>query len=212
MLVYLIRNKINGKGYVGQTIRSLEIRWKNHCQKNRVRTRMPISLAIQKYGPENFEVEVLEECASVKELNLAEVLWTLKLQTFWPKGYNLRAGGSKGHLSDELKRRIGQGNQGKKASTETRRKLSDSHKGIRQTAEARRKLSEYWKGRPRLNRRGVSTKGKSYELVSPEGEILRVESMRQFCRENGHSTSKMSELVNGKRAYYKGWKGRILAE
>lgn len=30
MIVYLIRNKLNGKGYVGQTIRSLEQRWPEH--------------------------------------------------------------------------------------------------------------------------------------------------------------------------------------
>ena len=37
MIVYLITNKITNKRYVGQTIHSLEARWKSHL-KNSIQT------------------------------------------------------------------------------------------------------------------------------------------------------------------------------
>jgi len=207
MLVYVIRNKVNGKCYVGQTVRSLEERWKAHCQDNRQRlTRMPIAAAIHKHGKENFEIEVLEECHSQVELNIAEVRWALELKAFWPTGYNLKAGGARGTTSKELRRRISEGSKGKKASEETRLKLSKSHLGHRHSAETLRKMSNYWKGRPRLNRRGRTTAYKNYELVSPTGEKLLVKNMREFCLEQQLSRFKMSEVVNGKRPSHKGWR------
>ena len=55
-IIYLIKNKINNKCYIGQTIRSLEKRWKEHCSKTGCSV---INTSIKKYLPDNFEVSIL---------------------------------------------------------------------------------------------------------------------------------------------------------
>ena len=58
MFVYIITNRINGKQYVGQTHKSIEQRFKKHCEEN-THKNMPIVKAIHKYGKENFDIHLL---------------------------------------------------------------------------------------------------------------------------------------------------------
>ena len=57
--VYKITNKLNNKIYIGQSV-NIERRWKEHICDNRKNSL--IHLAIQKYGKDNFDFEVIEEC------------------------------------------------------------------------------------------------------------------------------------------------------
>ena len=61
-LVYKITNKINGKIYIGETTRTLEQRWKEHClhAKNYEYGSL-LHAAIRKYGENNFIKEVIED-------------------------------------------------------------------------------------------------------------------------------------------------------
>lgn len=64
-IIYIIKNNINGKVYIGQTIQKLKDRWYRHCGKSGLsknELNMHIKRAIFKYGKENFTIEVLEEC------------------------------------------------------------------------------------------------------------------------------------------------------
>ena len=90
---------------------------------------------IGKYGEENFEFIILEEC-NVDDLNNKEIYYIqyYKKQNL---SYNLADGGEGGaflgkHLSEETKRKIGEKNRinmtGRKASDETRDKMSNSQK------------------------------------------------------------------------------------
>ena len=56
--IYLHRNKINNKVYIGQTIQSPEERWKNG---NGYKGCYYFYNAIQKYGWDNFEHIILEQ-------------------------------------------------------------------------------------------------------------------------------------------------------
>lgn len=61
--IYKIVNKINGKVYVGCTINSLEQRFYEHlyrCFKTDYKSKLYNS--IKKYGEENFEISLIEEC------------------------------------------------------------------------------------------------------------------------------------------------------
>lgn len=91
MIIYLATNNVNGKCYVGQTIRSLEARWKDHC---RTKDDNYFHNAIRKYGSENFTVKVLDTAETEQELDLKEIYWIKKLNTLSPNGYNLREGGN----------------------------------------------------------------------------------------------------------------------
>lgn len=91
--IYMIRNKINDKKYVGKTNFSIEKRWQEHCKdakKNR-KERRPLYNAILKYGEENFEIIELEECLP-EESSQREQYWIQQYNTF-VEGYNATKGG-----------------------------------------------------------------------------------------------------------------------
>src|SRR5699024_942578 len=85
--IYKIKNKINGKSYIGQSKR-ISRRWREH---KRGTEDSVISKAIKKYGEDNFIFEVIEPC-SVEELDAKEVFYIKKYETY-KKGYNMTIGG-----------------------------------------------------------------------------------------------------------------------
>lgn len=88
--IYVITNLINGKQYVGQTSRSIDTRYYEHCYDNR--STSAIHAAIVKYGVKNFKVEELEE-VDITEMDSKEQYWIAKLDTF-KNGYNKNIGGN----------------------------------------------------------------------------------------------------------------------
>ena len=69
--IYMHRNKINGKVYIGQTYKNPKDRWLNgNGYKNQVFYR-----AIEKYGWDNFEHIILEENLTQEEANKQEMYW-----------------------------------------------------------------------------------------------------------------------------------------
>lgn len=92
--IYLHRNKSNGKVYIGQTIQSIENRWKNG---NGYKPCTYFYKAIQKYGWENFDHIILEqnENWTQEELNNKEKEYILLFKANNPQfGYNICEGGS----------------------------------------------------------------------------------------------------------------------
>lgn len=101
MIIYLITNLVNGKLYVGQTIRSIEERWKNHTDD------IVVDRAIKKYGVKNFKIEQILSCSSQKELDFWENFLIKLLDTKNPNiGYNIKDGGASGAHSEETKKLI----------------------------------------------------------------------------------------------------------
>ena len=89
--IYKITNDINQKVYIGQTSRSIEIRWKEH-QRDIKRTNFeirPLYRAINKYGIEHFHIELIEETEYPNE---REKYWIEYYQSF-KNGYNATLGG-----------------------------------------------------------------------------------------------------------------------
>lgn len=89
MIIYKIANLINGKVYIGQTVRTLEVRTEEHKRHNRIL----IDKAIQKYGFDNFVVEVIDSATSIDELNQKERYWIAFFNCLAPIGYNQCMGG-----------------------------------------------------------------------------------------------------------------------
>lgn len=100
MIVYKITNTANGKLYVGQTTRSLRLRWNEHCRSNGCGIKL--KQAIKKYGKESFKIETIQICTSVEDLNNAEEYWIGKLRTV-ELGYNLESGGKNKIPSEETR-------------------------------------------------------------------------------------------------------------
>ena len=145
-VIYLRTNKVNGKKYVGQVItrrfKARQNKWKNPKYHYAGKA---INAARAKYGIEAFDFEILKECDD-KELDFWEKYYIKELNTKVPYGYNMTDGGDaswvKGkHLSEEWKRKIGEGNKGKKRSTELIRKIVEAHKGKHLSEEHKKKIS-----------------------------------------------------------------------
>lgn len=91
--VYVLRNLVNDKVYVGQT--------KNPCQRKsayffnaRKGSDKPLYRSIRKHGEENFLFEIIEECEDTL-INKKERYWVSHYDSFNSKnGYNLISGGN----------------------------------------------------------------------------------------------------------------------
>lgn len=86
--IYMITNKINGKRYIGKSVR-IERRFIEHRS---AKTNMAISKAIREYGPDGFTYEILELC-SEDMLDERESYWIDYYNTYSGNGYNAAPGG-----------------------------------------------------------------------------------------------------------------------
>lgn len=88
MEIYKITNKINGKVYIGQTIRPVEYRFNRHindAMRNKIDTHF--ARAIRKYGPDKWRLEIIDGAETQEELNQKEQYW-IRYYNSVEKGYN----------------------------------------------------------------------------------------------------------------------------
>ena len=98
--IYKITNKINQKIYIGQTAKTIEERFQEHiidAKKQDIKNR-PLYKAFNKYGIENFSIELIEECAN-EILSEREIYW-IKYFNSYHNGYNATLGGDGKTLFD----------------------------------------------------------------------------------------------------------------
>lgn len=89
--IYKIINDINDKVYVGMTNFSIEKRWAEHCRdsKKNSKENRPLYRAMNKYGIDHFQIQLIEETDSPQE---REKYWIEYFDSF-KKGYNATIGG-----------------------------------------------------------------------------------------------------------------------
>jgi group I intron endonuclease len=163
--IYIAKNVINGKGYIGQTIRAIKTRLKEH-RTGKSKGCRAFHGAIKKYGWENFKIDWYE-CPD-DELNKHEKWMVNLMGTLSPRGYNLReGGGSGGKWSEESKQRMIKSHLGKPKSVETKQKMSDGRRGEKnhnfgkpKSEETREKQSEAKLG----EKNSTSTRVYQYDL------------------------------------------------
>lgn len=88
--IYIIRNKINNKVYIGQTVQSIKIRFTNHIMASRIED-TKFYRAIRKHGEKNFYIELLEE-VPLEKLDEREIYWIKEFDSY-NNGYNSTLGG-----------------------------------------------------------------------------------------------------------------------
>lgn len=94
-IVYKTTHLDSGRIYVGQTTRPGNTSY--------LGTGLHITAAIQKYGKQAFQRETLCVCYSFEELNDRERYWITQLDTVYPKGFNISAGGQGCSTEDRFK-------------------------------------------------------------------------------------------------------------
>jgi group I intron endonuclease len=147
--IYGIKNIVNGKWYIGQTV-NIANRKIRHFSKLKYgkHHNEHLQFSFSKYGKHNFEFFVLEECPK-SSLDEKECFWIDYYKTTSRLfGYNLHGGGNLNrYVSEETKQKMSEAWKTRPpCSEETRRKLSQAKKGNHMSDETRRKLSEANKG------------------------------------------------------------------
>ena len=92
--IYMIRNEVNGKRYIGQTVNSLEERFKQHKQGTRQpkKNMTKLQRAMDKYGKPMFTITMIEDhIETIELLAEREKLFIEKLNT--KEEYNSTNGG-----------------------------------------------------------------------------------------------------------------------
>ena len=148
-IIYVARNRVNGKFYVGQTRNGVVRRFVEHRHVSRNGSRAVFHSAIRKYGIEGFEIVVVQTCNDNGCLNQAEKWWIRHLSSLLPNGYNQTDGGWDGSPTEEVRRRISEKAKGRIISEETRKKISLAHTGMKRPPGTGEAISRGLKGKAR---------------------------------------------------------------
>jgi group I intron endonuclease len=210
--IYMIKNKKNGKIYIGQTTRPIHKRLGEH-KKGKIGCRA-IYNAIKKYGWENFEKDWYE-CPD-EDLNFDEDLLVSEMRTLSPDGYNLMEGGGNiGKRSEETKQKMSEAKQGEKCvwygekhTEETKQKQREAQLGEKNhnfgktpSEETRKKQSETQLGKvvSEETRQKISDANRG-KIVSEDTKQKQREAQLGKTRSK-ESRQKQSEATKGDKHY-----------
>lgn len=179
MIIYIIENLENGKCYIGQTTRTLEERFREHCGNSKTSVSPKLKNAIKKYTPCCFSMEPIWEGECTQEvLDNLETEFIKKYNTLHPNGYNLTLGGSGGKHSDVTKNLLSQ--KSKKMWEEKGDQLRKERKERGMSLESREKISQslkdMFKNKPEI-RQKISNAGKG-RIVSEETRLRMKEAQK----------------------------------
>lgn len=91
--IYVIKNKVNNKIYVGRTTSSVERRFQRHVTDARNGSPLLIHKAMRSLGFSKFYFEVLDKAKNEIELQQKESYWIETLKSYLPEiGYNMERG------------------------------------------------------------------------------------------------------------------------
>jgi hypothetical protein len=199
--IYVLRNRINGKIYVGQSGADVDERSRHRgCHR-----KWAIDLALCKYGTENFDrfvYYVPEELLDDFEREMIR-----KLNSIGIGGYNLTTGGCQNHhLSEETKKKIGKAFRGKSLSEEHKRKIGAKSAGRRLSEETKKKISVARKGKKYPNAHPMLGKKHSEETKRKMSDAHRGERSQWFGTPGAFFGKRHSEET--KKKMRETWAGR----
>lgn len=139
--IYRIKNLINGKLYIGQTLDRFIERYWNHLWKlnNHSHDNRHLQSAWDKYGGSSFEFSIIHKLKENEDIDDLERYYIQQYD--FNNLYNIQHGGQDHvmlgtHMSDKTKAKIGEANRknmlGKKHSEETKERMSVARNGITQ--------------------------------------------------------------------------------
>lgn len=135
MTIYVVTNTVNGKVYIGKTVRKVHVRWNRHLGDARNGSETALHRAIRKYGGTSFSVDTLLDGIDDKDTlsRMERRMISLYDTTNQVIGYNLTDGGD--------------GTSGRPMNDRTKQALIKSRLGSKHTADALRRMSESQKGK-----------------------------------------------------------------
>lgn len=203
MLIYKVENKINGKIYIGKTIKSLSRRKTEHYSSSKRNSSYAFHRALRKYDENVFEWEILQFAFNIDKLNELEKIYISQYKKEKIL-YNMTDGGegiigykhtdgSKEKMSrkgskhsEETKKIMSQKMKGKKNclgfkhSEESRKKYSEAHKGHKVSEETKIKLSRSNSGENNAHAILNNSKVKIIKFLLKRNDLSLLEIARFF--------------------------------
>ena len=182
--IYKITNKDTGQAYIGLS-ENIEKRWYDHIHSPNLKHSY-IDRAINKYGAEKFDLEIIEKLPNDRTLLMErEEYWAAYYDTYKDENhYNLTPGGDFNPMKvPEIAAKFsGENNPmyGKKHTPETKEKISKANSGKKHTPEAREKMSK-------------ANSGENNPLYGKRGK----ESPRFGCKHTPETKEKISKANSG---------------
>ena len=127
--IYKHTLKETGQVYIGQT-NNIKNRWKPSAYKNCIK----FYNAIQKYGWDNFEHEILANELTLEEANELETKFIIEYDSI-NNGFNLNTGGDNKLASQETKEKMSKTRKGVPKSEQHKQAISEALTGYKQTEE-----------------------------------------------------------------------------
>lgn len=206
--IYSIECSINNGVYIGQTSSSNGFvrRWNvERCNlRSNKRENEHLLRAWKKYGENNFEFKIVEECED-SILNQREIFWISYYRYIGKNVYNFMDGGNKychHSIETKLKMRLARfGKKFKPMSEQGRINVSNAKIGIKQIKEHIEKC--------RMSRIGKVAYSRKIEKLNINGDcIKRYSSLIEAAREFGKTNSTPIQLAckNASTAYGFRWR------
>lgn len=211
-IVYKITNNVNGKVYIGQTIRPLSERMSQHKCCMNGSSNSYLYKSMRKYGWDNFTWEIVCECSCREELNSKEIEYITLHESHRTrgKGYNLTKGGDFNPMSDPDVRRRQQQTMlisMKAFCGENNVMCRDDVKEKHHQAVISLSKDPNW---IESKSKGDLKQMSEYEITFPDGTIEVILGLNRFCKIHNLSQSKMSSVSSGDRTHHKGFKCKRL--
>jgi len=165
MIVYIIRNVLNNKLYVGSTRREGSERWMEHRKNLRGNRHHSFYLqrAWNKNGESAFQFEIIQKDVPSESIREHEQYW---MDILKPE-YNVSpSANGPGSLSAETKAKISAKLKGRKASPETRALLSKLRTGKKLSPESIEKTAAAHRGMKRSEETKIKMRNKQIEIAS----------------------------------------------
>ena len=226
--IYLWKNLINQKVYVGQT-QNFYQRMKQYQRDND--SHRVIGKAFLKYGFDNFEVCILEQDIAVDNLDAREQYWLDFYECYNPeKGYNIcqEASTTRGYKHSEetkykmsvknkqrfidhpeYKQAISERQRGRQASQATKEKMSRSRLGNQNakgshwqmSEESKRKISQALKGKQNCLGRKHTQEAKDKIAESNRNRMITEETRQKMSESHKGKTTKKIKCIETDTVY-----------
>jgi hypothetical protein len=91
-------------------------------------------------------------------------------------------------------------------SPEHYKKVGDMLRGIPRTQEVKNKISKANKGK----HKDLSKQMKMYEVTKPNGEVLIIKGLNEFCKNEGIDASNLCAVIKGRLKQHRGYVAKIV--
>ena len=200
--IYIIRNCISGKVYVGQSVNVRErVRQHKYQLRHGKHYNRHLQAAWDVYGEPAFEFIIFKQVTGdtreiiVGELNRLEQETIKQMGACGHGGYNMDSGGLNKVVSEETREKLRQSHRGQKSYVRTdimRQRLREANTGKKLSVETCRKMSIASSGKPGWN------KGKKYKTHPCSDERKRLIGLAQMGSKNHNFGKTTPEEVKEK--------------